>query len=333
MMYRAAALLLVIAVLAAALPAIQTAVQPAVHAQMLPPPEHVRIDLEIGRDGTATVSHHLAPSPFDSRLEFIEGAAGAVVTAGGGGDIPADAGGALIPAGSGAVVAAYTVPGMAAQVDGTWTSDFSYPESVRFTMPEGAEHAFINGDPIPTGQDRRFACHGCRMLLEYELDAQSVSHAAEIAGREFAITVISPGGSGAPTLGARGGSVSFDVGAAGYVAATFSTDLLDGPYAVTADGAPLEFEWYNATDAGAQDPSLGTITAKLGSASRIMITGTAVLQAGDPAIDPAADPAADPSRDGVEEGPDEDPEVYVLVAAAVAAAAYLTYRRIRRSRG
>ncbi|RNJ77947.1 MAG: hypothetical protein EB829_05820 [Nitrosopumilus sp. H8] len=250
------------------------AVIPQGAAQELPGAEQERIEVVIDSEGDASVKHRITSSTEPTGLEFVGAPAHNLrITDGLGGEIVSmDATGAVIPADRGVVLVEYELQDYARLVDGVWSLDFLYTDTVVFTVPDDAELAFINGKPLYTKTDKRFACHGCQMVLEYMVDAPKSMHVASWEDREFPVEIRTLAGVENFEFNQPERSISFDVDDADtYVIAVFDTELLGKPYIMLHNGSKVVFSGYDISET-----RVG-ITAKPDAPGRVTIIGTTVI--------------------------------------------------------
>ncbi|RNJ74629.1 MAG: hypothetical protein D9C04_04735 [Nitrosopumilus sp. B06] len=243
-------------------------------AQDLPDAEQSRIEVVIDSQGDASVKHRVTSSTDPTSLKFVgEPAHNLRITDGLGDEIVStDVTGAVIPADSGEVLVEYELQDYIRLVDRIWTLDFLYHDSVVFTIPDEAELVFVNEQPVYTEFDKRFACHGCQMILEYITDEPNNMEVASWEDREFPVEIRTYADVGNFEFNQAERRISFDVNDAGtYVITIFDLELLGKPYAVLYDGNKTTFHGYDISET-----RVG-ITMKPDAPGRVTIIGTTVI--------------------------------------------------------
>lgn len=242
--------------------------------QELPAVEQVRIEVTIDSQGDASVKHRVTSSTELASLKFVGGPAHNLrITDSLGDEIAStDDAGAVIPADRGEVLVEYELQDYVRLVGGIWTLDFLYLDSVIFTVPDEAELVFVNEQPVYTEFDKRFACHGCQMVLEYMVDEPKNMRVASWEDREFPVEIRAHAGVENFEFIQAERRISFDVNDAGtYVITVFDPELLGKPYTVLHNGNKTAFHGYDISETRAG------ITVKPDTPGKITIIGTTVI--------------------------------------------------------
>ena len=75
--------------------------------------------------------------------------------------------------------------------DDVWTLNYRYLETTVFVLPENVELLFVNDRALHMEQEKKFACHGCQVVLEYSMDKPEIIKQVTWEEKEFDVTISS----------------------------------------------------------------------------------------------------------------------------------------------
>lgn len=314
-------------------------------------------------NGTVSVEHEVAGGGEARRVPLLGGQGARLVdvrAVGAGGDggeiggieVSDDGSHAVVPAGSGSLLVRYGLEGaMRLSEPSTYSWSFLYRATTSFTLPDGVDVAFVNGQAVHFTGARAFTCHGCQMELEFTVDEPRGVQTFEMGGVDGEKERIDVGVWTAAEVGPlafdpASGSIAYEAGGVSdaggrWVTLVVPPGLLGPPYRAEIGGenAPV-----TTFDAGG---GMIGVSARPAEDGTVRIFGSAAAGAG-------AGPGAGDEKGGGESRQEEeagrgesggaspgqdgtaaDP-VILAVAAGIAAAgggaaAYLARARMRRS--
>lgn len=322
------------------------------------------VSVAILGNGTVSVEHEVAGGGEARRVPLLGGGDGArlvdvrAVGAGDGGkdytggiEVSDDGSYAVVPAASGGLLVGYGLEGaMRLSEPSTYSWSFLYRATTSFTLPDGVDVAFVNGQAVHFTGARAFTCHGCQMELEFTVDEPRGVQTFELGGdgekERIDVGVWTAAEVGPLAFDPASRSISYEAGGASdaggrWVTLVVPPGLLGPPYRAEIGGenAPV-----TTFDAGG---GLIGVSARPAEDGTVRIFGGTGAAAG-----AGAGPGAEDERGGGESGREADggdpggsspgqdgaaADPWILaVAAGIAAAgagaaAYLAWARRRRS--
>ena len=259
------------------------AAAPAVRAP-LPEARVPSVSVAILGNGTVEVEHRVSGGGEAARVPLLGGQGGrpvdvrAVGAGGWGGvggiEVSDDGSYAVVPAagGGGDLLVRYGLEGaMRLSEPSTYSWSFLYRATTSFTLPDGVDVAFVNGQAVHFTGARAFTCHGCQMELEFTVDEPRSVQTFELGG------------------GAAGGPKRMDVGV--WTAAKV------GPLALDPASGSIAYEAGGVSDAGGRWVTLVVPPGLIGPPYRAEIGGESApvttFDAGGGLIGVSARPAED----------------------------------------
>lgn len=145
------------------------------------------------------------------------------------------------------VLVDYDLPKAVTQVDGLWTWHYVYPITTAFYLPEKVDLLFANTKPVNIGDHKGIRCHGCDILLEYELEKTETTKQVQWEDKKFDVRIITQTDITSFEFDQPNKKLSFDVSEADeYVTLIIPLELLWKPYEVFLDGEKiLKHEFYS----------------------------------------------------------------------------------------
>lgn len=322
------------------------------------------VSVAILGNGTVSVEHEVAGGDEARRVPLLGGGDGArlvdvrAVGAGDGGkdytggiEVSDDGSYAVVPAASGGLLVGYGLEGaMRLSEPSTYSWSFLYRATTSFTLPDGVDVAFVNGQAVHFTGARAFTCHGCQMELEFTVDEPRGVQTFEMGGGDgekerIGVGVWTAAEVGPLAFDPASGSIAYEAGGVSdaggrWVTLVVPPGLLGPPYRAEIGGenAPV-----TTFDAGG---GMIGVSARPAEDGTVRIFGSAAAGAG-------AGPGAGDEKDGGESrqeeaGGDEsggaspkqggaaaDPWILAaaagIAAAGAGAAAYLAWARRRQS--
>ena len=325
------------------------------------------VSVAILGNGTVSVEHEVAGGGEARRVPLLGGGDGArlvdvrAVGAGDGGkdytggiEVSDDGSYAVVPAASGGLLVGYGLEGaMRLSEPSTYSWSFLYRATTSFTLPDGVDVAFVNGQAVHFTGARAFTCHGCQMELEFTVDEPRGVQTFELGGgggrERIDVGVWTAAEVGPLAFDPASRSISYEAGGVSdaggrWVTLVVPPGLLGPPYRAEIGGenAPV-----TTFDVGG---GLIGVSARPAEDGTVRIFGGTGAAAG-----AGAGPGAEDERGGGESGQETaaeegdpggsspgqggaaaDPWILAvaagIAAAGAGAAAYLAWARRRKSR-
>lgn len=127
----------------------------------------------------------------------------------------------------------YDVKGLVKERNGLWSWDYVYLAETAFYLPDGVELFYVNKSLVNLGDQEGFLCHGCQVLLEYELKPTTQTQQLSWEGKTFDVQIITQAKISKLTLDQPKKIISFDVEEPNkYITLIIPRDLLWNPYEV-----------------------------------------------------------------------------------------------------
>jgi len=149
------------------------------------------------------------------------------------------------------VLVQYDLPNAATERNGLWTWDYLYLASTVFYLPEDTTIVFVNRNPILLGEVQGVRCHGCQVMLEYELNSEEKIQQITWEDKTFDVKILTNGEMSELRFDQPNKRISFDIMEKDkYVTLMIPKALLWNPYEVLLDGDKLlKHEFYSTDDA------------------------------------------------------------------------------------
>jgi hypothetical protein len=141
----------------------------------------------------------------------------------------------------------YDLVNAVSEKNGMMTWDYYYLASTSFYLPEKVDFVFVNGNPINLGDLDGIRCHGCQVMLEYQLDKIETVKQVQWEDKKFDVRVITNADISSFEFDQPNKKISFNVGDANqYVTLIIPLELLWNPYEVFLnENKILKHEFYS----------------------------------------------------------------------------------------
>lgn len=127
----------------------------------------------------------------------------------------------------------YDLAGVVSEKNGMMTWDYYYLASTSFYLPAKADLVFVNGNPINLSDLDGIRCHGCQVILEYQLDKTETVEQVQWEDKKFDVRIITNTDISSFEFDQPNKKISFDVSDANqYVTLIIPLELLWNPYEV-----------------------------------------------------------------------------------------------------
>ena len=204
------------------------------------------VSVKISENGDAHVTHEVKKSKNTQQVEFIspDFTNFTIIDDDGGEPTYAEAGGenpgiVLFPTNDDITIE-YDVAGAVSNKAGLWTWDYVYLADTSFFLPDGVDLFYVNNSLLRLGDQKGFLCHGCQVMLEYELKPTIITKQVSWEGKTFDVKIITQTDIQKLTLDQPNKTLSFDVAEPNkYVTLIIPQDLLWNPYEVTLNDKPI----------------------------------------------------------------------------------------------
>ena len=122
--------------------------------------------------------------------------------------------------------------------------EFLYIGKVLFTMPPGVDTVYANNQPVHLGEDSRFNCHGCQVILEYTTREPIWYHDVQWEEHHFVVAVRSHDNIDQIAFAQPSMSLDFEVAGGEHVTVLMPLQLLGDPYQVLLNDEKIWFHEY-----------------------------------------------------------------------------------------
>lgn len=127
----------------------------------------------------------------------------------------------------------YDLDNAVSEKNGMVAWDYYYLASTSFYLPEKVDLVFVNGSPINMGDLDGIRCHGCKVILEYQLDKTETVRHVQWEDKKFDVRIITNTEISSFEFDQPNKKISFDVSDANqYVTLIIPLELLWNPYEV-----------------------------------------------------------------------------------------------------
>lgn len=134
----------------------------------------------------------------------------------------------------------YDVKGIVQNKSGLWTWDFVYLADVSFFLPDSIRLFYVNDNLVDLKDQEGIRCHGCQVMLQYELEPTIVTETIQWEDKKFDVKVITQQDISLK-LDQPNKKLSFEVDEANqFVTLIIPQDLLWNPYEVLLNDKPVE---------------------------------------------------------------------------------------------
>lgn len=205
-------------------------------------PAQQTVKIKIAENGDAHVTHVVDSNTVTQHLEFLsDDFTNLVVTDEHGGDAQyaqasaAKAGVVIFPT-KDKVLVDYDIAGAVKQRSGLWTWDYRYEADTAFYLPESVKLFYVNNSIVDLGKLQGFMCHGCQVMLEYELQPTTITKQVQWEDKKFDVKLITLADISSFELDQENKKLRFDITDANkFVTLIIPKALLWNPYEVTID--------------------------------------------------------------------------------------------------
>lgn len=134
----------------------------------------------------------------------------------------------------------YDVKGVVQNKGGLWTWDFVYLADSSFFLPDGVRLFYVNSSLVDLKDQEGFRCHGCQVMLQYELEPTIITEQIQWEGKKFDVKIITQEDVSLK-LDQPNKKLSFEVKEANkYYTLIIPRDLLWNPYEVLLNDVPIK---------------------------------------------------------------------------------------------
>ena len=173
----------------------------------------------------------------------------------------------------------YTLHKAVILANDVWSFDYTYPDpkyidrdTTIFVIPDKVDLLFVNDRPVYFENEKIFACHGCKVVLEYSIDQPEIIKQVIWEEKEFDVKLNSYSEIGNFEFSQPEKKISFTVSENDqFVDVTFPLELLWGPYLVLLDEEKIPFHEYN------NNGTHVSLNIRPDSVGEISIIGTTVV--------------------------------------------------------
>ncbi|MGQ0605449.1 MAG: hypothetical protein ACT4OD_00635 [Candidatus Nitrosotenuis sp.] len=204
------------------------------------------LQIKISENGNVHVTHEIEKSRNTQQVEFLssEFTNFTIIDDEGGEPEYAEAGGAkpgivLFPTKED-IILEYDVEGMVKKKDGLWTWNYVYLADSSFYLPDNVRLFYVNGNLVDLKDQEGFRCHGCQVMLEYELSPTIITKQIQWEDKKFDVKILTLTEISSFELAQPKKTISFEVSESNkYVTLVIPRELLWNPYEVLLNGEPL----------------------------------------------------------------------------------------------
>ncbi len=127
----------------------------------------------------------------------------------------------------------YDIEGMVKEKNGLWTWDYVYLADSSFYLPENVRLFYVNDNLVDLKDQEGFRCHGCQVMLEYELSPTIITKQVQWEDKKFDVQIITQTKISSLKLDQPQKKISFEVTEPNkYVTLIIPRELLWNPYEV-----------------------------------------------------------------------------------------------------
>lgn len=209
-------------------------------------PAQQTVKIKIQENGDVHVTHVVDGNTATQHLEFLsDDFTNLAVADEKGGDAQyaqasaAKAGLVIFPT-KDKVLVDYDIPAMVKQRSGLWTWDYLYEADTAFYLPESVKLFYVNNNFVDLGKQQGFMCHGCQVMLQYELTPTEITKQVTWEDKKFDVKMITLLDIKSLELDQENRKLKFDVTEPNkFVTMIIPKALLWNPYDVTIDGKKI----------------------------------------------------------------------------------------------
>ncbi len=209
-------------------------------------PATQELSLKISENGDVHVIHEIQSSRNTQQVEFLSPDFENFTIINDEGDEPeyAESGGekpgiVLFPTRDD-VTMEYDVKGIIQNKGGLWTWDFVYLANSSFFLPDGVRLFYVNDSLVDLKDQEGFRCHGCQVMLQYELEPTIITKTIQWEDKKFDVKIITQQDISLK-LDQPNKKLSFEVDEANqFVTLIIPQDLLWSPYEVLLNDKPIK---------------------------------------------------------------------------------------------
>ena len=156
----------------------------------------------------------------------------------------------------------------------TWTLPYLYTETdmTTFHLPESVDVAFVNDRPVYFGDEKKFNCHGCDMILEFIPNEKKIIEKVSWEDREFNVQVWGTTELNSFNFDQPSKSISYDFDdSERWVTLIIPLELLWNPYQAWLDDEKIHTHQFKV------DEEHHGVSLKLKESGTVSIVGTSVI--------------------------------------------------------
>lgn len=205
-----------------------------------------KLSLKISENGDVHVIHEIQSSKNTQQVQFLSPDYENLTIIDDEGEKPeyAEAGGekpgiVLFPTRDD-VTLEYDIKGIVQNRGGLWTWDFVYLADSSFFLPDGVRLFYVNNNLVDLKDQEGFRCHGCQVMLQYELKPTIVTETIQWEDKQFDVNIITQQDISLK-LDQPNKRLSFEVDEANqFVTLIIPQELLWNPYEVLLNDKPIK---------------------------------------------------------------------------------------------
>ena len=238
---------------------------------------HELLEITIKPDGKVNVVHKIKNLNEPGILDLVNGTISKVKITNQLGmtetfEMTSQANGLPILEDQGKLTIEYELADVLAITDNVWTLNYRYLETTVFVLPESVDFLFANDRPLHLEEGKKFACHGCQVVLEYSLNEPVTIEQVTWEEKEFDVTISSFMKIENFEFSQPEKKITFTTkDDKQFVTVIIPLELLWGPYIVLLDEENIPFHEYN------NNGTHSWINIKPNNSGEIAIIGTTVV--------------------------------------------------------
>ena len=238
---------------------------------------HELLEVTIKSDGKVNVVHKIKNLNEAGILDLVDGTISKVKVTNQLGitetfEITSQTNSIPILEGQGKLTIEYELTDALIITDNVWTLNYLYLETTVFVLPENVELLFANDRPLYLEQEKRFACHGCQVILEYSINEPETIEQVTWEEEKFDITFSSFNTIENFEFSQPEKKITFTTKEDDqFVTVVIPLELLWGPYIVLLDEEKIPFHEYN------NNGTHSWLNIKPDNSGEVAIIGTTVV--------------------------------------------------------
>ena len=238
---------------------------------------HELLEVTIKSDGKVNVVHKIKNLNEAGILDLVDGTISKVKVTNQLGitetfEITSQTNSIPILEGQGKLTIEYELTDALIITDNVWTLNYLYLETTVFVLPENVELLFANDRPLYLEQEKRFACHGCQVILEYSINEPETIEQVTWEEEKFDVTFSSFNTIENFEFSQPEKKITFTTKEDDqFVTVVIPLELLWGPYIVLLDEEKIPFHEYN------NNGTHSWLNIKPDNSGEVAIIGTTVV--------------------------------------------------------